>query len=88
MIFTASALVAYRYNKKSLPKNLDFNIFKASISSQLAASLESSRNQNEKITTIVEIFDSIIPNQDPSNKNINAFIDNVIEISNSVNSNH
>lgn len=88
MIFTASALVAYRYNKRSLPKDLEFNIFKASISSQLAASLESSRNQNEKITTIVEIFDSIIPNQEPSNKNINAFIDDVIEISNSVNSNH
>ena len=88
MIFTAAALVSYRYNQKSLPKDLDFSIFTASVSRQLESSLERSRSQNEKITTIVDVFNSIIPNQEPTNKNINAFIDNVIEISDSVNSNH
>lgn len=88
MIFTAAALVSYRYNNKSLPKDLDFSVFKASVSKQLESSLESSRNQNDKITTIVDVFNSIIPNQEPSVKNINSFIDNVIEISDSVNSNH
>lgn len=88
MIFTAAALVSYRYNNKSLPKDLDFNVFKASVSKQLESSLEGSRSQNEKITTIVDVFNSIVPNQEPSTKNINSFIDNVIEISDSVNSNH
>ena len=88
MIFTAAALVSYRYNKNSLPKDLDFNTFKSSISNQLSSSLESSRSQNEKITTIVDVFNSITPNQETNTKDINSFIDNVIEISNSVNSNH
>lgn len=88
MIFTAAALVSYRYNDKSLPKDLDFSVFKTSINKQLQSSLEHSRTQNEKITTIVEVFNSIVPNQEPSAKNINSFIDNVIEISDSVNSNH
>lgn len=88
MIFTAAALVSYRYNKNSLPKDLDFNTFKSSISNQLSSSLEGSRSQNEKIMTIVEVFNSIVPNQETSNKYINSFIDNVIEISDSVNSNH
>lgn len=48
MIFTAAALVSYRYNKNSLPKDLDFNTFKSSISNQLQSSLEPSRTQNEK----------------------------------------
>lgn len=88
MIFTAAALVSYRYNDKSLPKNLQFSIFKTSISKQLESSLEKSRIQNEKIMTIVEVFNSIVPNQEPSVKNINSFVNNVIEISDSVNSNH
>ena len=88
MIFTAAALVAYRYNNKSLPKDLDFDAFKTSISKQLQSSLEPSRTQNEKIMTIVDVFNSIVPNQEPSVKNVNSFIDNVIEISDSVNSNH
>lgn len=88
MIFTAAALVSYRYNDKSLPKGLDFNVFKTSVGRQLESSLERSRKQNEKITTIVDIFNSIIPNQEPSVKHVNSFIDDVIEISDSVNSNH
>ena len=88
MIFTAAALVSYRYNDKSLPKGLDFNVFKTSVGRQLESSLERSRKQNEKITTIVDIFNSIIPNQEPSGKHVNSFIDDVIEISDSVNSNH
>lgn len=88
MIFTAAALVAYRYNNKSLPKDLDFDAFKTSISKQLQSSLKPSRTQNEKIMTIVDVFNSIVPNQEPSVKNVNSFIDNVIEISDSVNSNH
>lgn len=88
MIFTAAALVAYRYNDRSLPKDLNFRTFKTSVSQQLESSLERSRRQNEKITTIVEIFNAIIPNQEPSTEHINAFIDNVIQISDSVNSNH
>lgn len=88
MIFTAAALVSYRYNDKLLPKGLDFNVFKTSVGRQLESSLERSRKQNEKITTIVDIFNSIIPNQEPSVKHVNSFIDDVIEISDSVNSNH
>lgn len=88
MIFTAAALVSYRYNDKSLPKGLDFNVFKTSVGRQLESSLERSRKQNEKITTIVDIFNSIIPNQEPSVKYVNSFIDDVIEISDFVNSNH
>ena len=88
MIFTAAALVSYRYNKNSLPKDLDFNTFKSSISNQLSSSLESSRSQNEKITTIVDVFNSITPNQETNTKDINSFIDNVVDISDSVNSNH
>lgn len=88
MIFTASALVAYRYNQDALPKDVTFKAFKESVKEQLEASLEKSRNQNEKITTIVDVFSNIIPNQEPSKEDINSFSKNVIEISNSVNSNH
>ena len=88
MIFTAAALVAYRYDDKSLPKDLGFKILKTSISNQLSSSLESSRSQNEKITAIVDVFNSITPNQETNTKDINSFIDNVVDISDSVNSNH
>lgn len=88
MIFTASSLVAYRYDKSSLPRNVYFNTFKAAVKNELESSLEKSRNQNNKIMTIAEVFASIIPNQEPSKEAINSFVDNVIEISDSVNSNH
>lgn len=88
MIFTAAALVSYRYNQSSLPKDLDFNTFKTSVKGQLKSSLEASRNQNSKIMTIVDVFSSIAPNQEPNKEAINSFINDVIEISDSVNSNH
>lgn len=88
MIFTAASLVAYRYNKNALPKDLPFDVFKNAVKTQLESSLEKSRNQNEKIMTIVDVFSSITPNYEVNNKAINSFIDNVKEISDSVNSNH
>ena len=88
MIFTAASLVAYRYSENALPKNLPFNVFKNAVKTQLESSLERSRNQNEKIMTIVDVFSSITPNYEVNVKFINLFIDNVKEISDSVNSNH
>lgn len=87
MIFTASALVAERFggNLEKIKDN-GFNAFRNKIFDTLSKSLEKHRQQNLKIDILLEVYSEIKMNI-PENQNyINSFIDNVIEISNSVNS--
>lgn len=87
MIFTACALVVERFggNLEKI-KNNGFNAFRNKIYDTLSKSLESHRQQNLKIDILLEVYSEIKMNI-PENQNyINSFIDNVIEISNSINS--
>ena len=87
MIFTASALVAERFggNLEKIKDN-GFNAFRNKIFDTLSKSLEKHKQQNLKIDILLEVYSEIKMNI-PENQNyINSFIDNVIEISNSVNS--
>lgn len=87
MIFTACALVVERFggNLEKIKDN-GFNVFRNKIFDTLSKSLESHRQQNLKIDILLEVYSEIKMNI-PENQNyINSFIDNVIEISNSINS--
>ena len=87
MIFTACALVVERFggNLEKIKDN-GFNVFRNKIYDTLSKSLESHRQQNLKIEVLLEVYSEIKMNI-PENQNyINSFIDNVIEISNSINS--
>ena len=87
MIFTACALVVERFggNLEKIKDN-GFNVFRNKIYDTLSKSLQSHRQQNLKIEVLLEVYSEIKMNI-PENQNyINSFIDNVIEISNSINS--
>ena len=88
MIFTACALVAERYggNLSSL-KGRDYSTFHTSIHSTLSKSLQSSRQQNNKIDILLEEYSDIKMNTTENQKAIDDFIGWVVEISDCVNSN-
>lgn len=87
MIFTAAALVSERYGAdlKGM-KNRGYDVFRNAIRDTLHKSLEDSKKQNIKLDILMEVYIDIKINIVENIEAINDFIDCVIEISDSVNS--
>lgn len=87
MIFTAAALVSERYGAdlKGI-KNRGYEVFRNVIRDTLQKSLEDSKKQNIKLDILMEVYIDIKINIVENIEAINDFIDCVIEISDSVNS--
>lgn len=89
MIFTACALVAERYGA-SLTKVKDTNYptFHTSIHSTLSKSLKDARLQNQKLDLLLEVYAEIKMNNNENQTAIDSFIDDIVAISKSVNSDY
>lgn len=89
MIFTACALVAERYdgNLKKV-KGLGYATFHTSILSTLSKSLQKDRHSNSKLDLLLEVYSEIRMSEDENQEIIDSFIDDVVNISNSINSDH
>lgn len=87
MIFTASALVVERFggNLEAI-KNNGYAPFRNKIYDVLAKSLEEHKKQNLKIGILLDVYSQIRMNIVENQEDINLFIDCIIEISDSVNS--
>lgn len=87
MIFTASSLVVERFggNLEAI-KNNGYEPFRNKIYDTLAKSLQEHRKQNLKIDILLEVYSEIKMNIVENQDDINTFIDSIIEISASVNS--
>lgn len=87
MIFTASALVVERFggNLNAIKDN-GYEPFRNKIFDTLAKSLQEHRQQNLKIDILLEVYSEIKVNIVENQEDINIFIDSIIEISESVNS--
>lgn len=89
MIFTACALVAERYDANLTKiKDMGYSTFHTAIHSTLAKSLESARKQNQKLDLLLEVYAEIKMNSCENQEAINNFIDWVVEISESINSDY
>ena len=89
MIFTACALVAERYDANlSKIKDMGYSTFHTAIHSTLAKSLENARKQNQKLDLLLEVYSEIKMNSCENQEAINDFIDWVVEISESINSDY
>lgn len=89
MIFTACALVAERYDANlSRIKDMGYSTFHTAIHSTLAKSLETARKQNQKLDLLLEVYSEIKMNSCENQEAINNFIDWVVEISESINSDY
>ena len=87
MIFTASALVVERFGGNlGAIKNNGYEPFRNKIYDTLAKSLQEHRRQNLKIDILLEVYSEIRMNIVENQDDINSFIDSVIDISHSVNS--
>lgn len=87
MIFTASALVVERFGGNlNAIKNNGYEPFRNKIYDTLAKSLQEHRQQNLKIDILLEVYSEIKMNVVENQEDINSFIDSIIEISASVNS--
>lgn len=89
MIFTACALVAERYGAKLTKlKNLGYETFQTKIKDTLKTnqSYIADKQQNEKLSLLLEVYSEIRMNNPENQKAINDFIDWVCEISDCVNS--
>ncbi|QWQ38258.1 SAM-dependent methyltransferase [Gemella sp. zg-570] len=87
MIFTAAALVVERFggNLEAI-KNNGYEPFRNKIYDTLAKSLREHRQQNLKIDILLDVYSEIKMNIVENQDDINSFIDAIIEISSSVNS--
>lgn len=87
MIFTALALVVERFggNLEAI-KNNGYEPFRNKIFDTLAKSLQEHRRQNLKIDILLDVYSEIRMNIVENQDDINTFIDCVIDISHSVNS--
>ncbi len=85
MIFTACALVAKRYGAK-LYEGMDYPTFHTAIHSTLSKSLEEAKKQNIKLDILLEVYASIKMNINNNQDDIDAFINNITEISDNINS--
>ena len=87
MIFTAAALVVERFggNLKAI-KNNGYEPFRNKIYDTLSKSLEEHKQQNLKIELLLQVYSEIRMNTVENQADINEYIDSVIEISNSINS--
>lgn len=87
MIFTAAALVVERFggNLEAI-KNNGYEPFRNKIYDTLAKSLQDHRKQNLKIDILLEVYSEIKMNIVENQDDINTFIDCIIEIAESINS--
>ena len=87
MIFTASALAVEGFggNLEAI-KNNGFNTFRNKIYDTLSKSLEHHKQENLNIGILLEVYSRIEINTVENQNDINTFIDHVVEISKSVNS--
>lgn len=85
MIFTACALVAKRYGA-SFIKGMNYETFHTSIHSTLAKSLEDSRQQNQKLDLLLEVYSEIRMNSTENQVAIDNFIEWISQISDCINS--
>ena len=85
MIFTACALVAKRYGAP-LYEGMDYTTFHTCIHSTLAKSLADSKQQNQKLDLLLEVYSEIKMNSIENQEAINNFINNISKISDSLNS--
>lgn len=89
MIFTAVALVVERFwGDLGNIKNRGYELFKKSIEITLSKSLEDHKPQNSKIELLIEVYSEIRMNTVENQADINEYIDAVVEISKSINSNN
>lgn len=87
MIFTACSLVAERYDANlSGIKDRGFDIFRNVIINTLSKALEKDLEQNKKLALMLEMYSKIEMNSTDNQTAINDFIDCVIKISKSINS--
>ena len=87
MIFTACTLVAKRYGADIRP-GMEFSVLKQVILNTLNKSLEESRKQNLKLDLLTEVYAEIKMNASTNQEALDGFIDNIIEISDCVNSDY
>lgn len=87
MIFTAAALVVERFwgNLNAIKDN-GYEAFRNKIYDTLSKSLQKHKQQNLKIELLLEVYMEIRMNTVENQADINDYIDSVIEISNSINS--
>ena len=87
MIFTAAALVVERFwgNLNAIKDN-GYEAFRNKIYDTLSKSLQKHKQQNLKIELLLEVYMEIRMNTVENQADINEYIDSVIEISNSINS--
>lgn len=87
MIFTAAALVVERFwwNLNAIKDN-GYEAFRNKIYDTLSKSLQKHKQQNLKIELLLEVYLEIRMNTVENQADINEYIDSVIEISNSINS--
>ena len=89
MIFTACALVAERYDAElERVKNLGYATFHTRIHETLSKSFQAARRQNEKLDLMLAVYAEIRMNTTDDQAAINDFIDAVVEISHSINSDY
>ena len=89
MIFTAVALVVERFwGDLSNIKDMGYELFKKSIELTLSKSLEDHKQQNSKIELLLQVYSEIRMNTVENQADINEYIDAVVEISKSINSNN
>lgn len=86
MIFTAATLVAKRYGAFIVP-GMDYDTMQTAIISTLNKHfVRGSKNQNSKMSTLVEVFSGIKMNITSNQKAIDSFINCVTKISDAINS--
>lgn len=86
MIFTAATLVAKRYGAFIVP-GMDYDSMQAAIISTLNKHfVKGSSNQNNKISTLVDVYSSIKMNITSDQQAIDSFIECVTKISDAINS--
>ena len=87
MIFTAAALVVERFwgNLNAIKDN-GYEAFRNKIYDTLSKSLQKHKQQNLKIELLLEVYMEIRMNTVENQADINDYIDSVIEISDSINS--
>ncbi|WP_458402201.1 HsdM family class I SAM-dependent methyltransferase [Candidatus Avelusimicrobium sp.] len=87
MIFTACALVSERYEGNlTKVKGLGYSTFHTSILNTLSKSLTEAKKQNQKLDILLEVYSEIKMNITENQEAIDDFIDNVVKISKSINS--
>lgn len=89
MIFTACALVSERYEGNlTKVKGLGYATFHTSILNTLSKSLTEAKRQNQKLDILLEVYGEIKMNITENQEAIDNFIDNVVKISKSINSDY